>query len=340
LSPSPPSLASTVAAGAAAAGAPTAVAAAAAAGEALSRAGVKALWKREHLDIVRALEIAAASAAVPRGAAAAAMSGLGYTPTATEAARLLRDIGFWSAEAEPPPPPPPPGASANGRPSSLSASKSASTAPPPARARSDGVTAGWTFPPDVLDEARRLRAAARRRRVGFATGATAVGRGRRNCLAGRGGVWAVDDPAARFLDDAITIRRVRAKSVGDRDVWRVTVHIADVDAVVSVGTAMDTLARERGESLYLPARPLHMLPAAAMEGAGFSKDLPTETVAVQMDVDVGARALVDWDVFAAVVGPVRRVTYDGFNAALGGGRAAPRTSARRDGDGGGVEASA
>ncbi|KAK1864585.1 hypothetical protein I4F81_007130 [Pyropia yezoensis] len=256
----------------------------------LSRAGVKALWKRQHLDIVRALEIAAASDAVPRGAGAAAMTGLGYTPTAAEAARLLRDIGFC-------------------------------------------VMSGWTFPPDVLDEARRLRAAARRRRSGFATGATAVGRGRRNCLPSRGGVWAVDDPAARFLDDAFTIRRVRAKSVADRDVWRVTVHIADVDAVVGAGTAMDTLACERGESLYLPARPLHMLPAAAMEGAGFSKELPTETVAVQMDVDVGTRTLVDWDVFLGVVGPVRRLTYDGLNAALSDARKAPRSSVRLDEDG-------
>lgn len=287
----------------------------------LSRAGIKALWKRQHLDVVRALEIAAASDTVPRGAAAAAMTGLGYTPTAAEAARLLRDIGFWSAEAAP----------TTSSPSTSSSSPSA--APRPLLSSKDSVMSGWTFPPDVLDEARRLRAAARRRRSGFATGATAVGRGRRNCLPSRGGVWAVDDPAARFLDDAFTIRRVRAKSVADRDVWRVTVHISDVDAVVGAGTAMDTLACERGESLYLPARPLHMLPAAAMEGAGFSKELPTETVAVQMDVDVGARTLVDWDVFLGVVGPVRRLTYDGLNAALSDARKAPRSSVRLDEDG-------
>lgn len=287
----------------------------------LSRAGVKALWKRQHLDIVRALEIAAASDAVPRGAGAAAMTGLGYTPTAAEAARLLRDIGFWSAEAAP------------STPSPSSSSSASSAAPRRSLTSEDSVMSGWTFPPDVLDEARRLRAAARRRRSGFATGATAVGRGRRNCLPSRGGVWAVDDPAARFLDDAFTIRRVRAKSVADRDVWRVTVHIADVDAVVGAGTAMDTLACERGESLYLPARPLHMLPAAAMEGAGFSKELPTETVAVQMDVDVGTRTLVDWDVFLGVVGPVRRLTYDGLNAALSDARKAPRSSVRLDEDG-------
>ncbi|GAB0496999.1 hypothetical protein MMPV_008322 [Pyropia vietnamensis] len=288
--------------------------AAAAATNVLSRAGVKALWKRQHLDIVRSLEIAAASDAVPRGAAAAAMTSLGYTPTAAEAARLLRDIGFWSAEP----------ATSTQSPSSSASRELLSS--------EDSVLSGWTFPPDVLDESRRLRAAARRRRSGFATGATALGRGRRNCLSARGGVWAVDDTATRFLDDAFTIRRVRARSVADRDVWRVTVHIADVDAVVGAGTAMDKLAYERGESLYLPARPLHMLPAAAMEAAGFSKELPTETVAVQMDVDIGARELVDWDVFLAVVGPVRRLTYDGLNLALNDVRKAPRTSVRRDGD--------
>lgn len=287
----------------------------AAASDVLSRAGVKALWKRQHLDIVRSLEIAAASDAVPRGAAAAAMTGLGYTPTAAEAARLLRDIGFWSAEASP------------------STQSQSSSALRESLSSEDSVMSGWTFPPDVLDESRRLRAAARRRRSGFATGATAVGRGRRNCLSARGGVWAVDDPASRFLDDAFTVRRVRARSVADRDVWRVTVHIADVDAVVGAGTAMDTLACERGESLYLPARPLHMLPAAAMEAASFSKELPNETVAVQMDVDIGARELVDWDVFLAVVGPVRRLTYDGLNAALSDVRKAPRSSVRLDGDG-------
>lgn len=66
-------------------------------------------------------------------------------------------------------------------------------------------------------------------------------------------VITIDPIDARDFDDAISVRR-------KGDGWELAVHIADVSHYVRPGSAIDTEARERGNSTYLPDKVLPMLP--------------------------------------------------------------------------------
>lgn len=64
----------------------------------------------------------------------------------------------------------------------------------------------------------------------------------------------IDGITARDFDDAVSARKGRDGSIV------VEVHIADVSHFVRPGGALDTAARERGTSVYLPGRCVPMLP--------------------------------------------------------------------------------
>ena len=70
----------------------------------------------------------------------------------------------------------------------------------------------------------------------------------------------VDDADARDFDDAVW-----AESGPDGG-WHAVVAIADVAWYVRPGSALDQMARERGNSIYLPDRVLPMLPEALSNG--------------------------------------------------------------------------
>jgi len=70
----------------------------------------------------------------------------------------------------------------------------------------------------------------------------------------------IDGATARDFDDAVW-----AAAEGD-DGWRIMVAIADVAHYVRPGSALDTAAALRGNSVYFPDRVVPMLPAALSEG--------------------------------------------------------------------------
>jgi ribonuclease R len=69
-------------------------------------------------------------------------------------------------------------------------------------------------------------------------------------------VVTIDPDDAKDFDDAICLQRVAP------DQWKLWVHIADVSHYVKPGTALDTEARQRGNSTYLVDRVIPMLPEA------------------------------------------------------------------------------
>lgn len=297
------------------------------------------MWSRDHLEILRELEIYAASASGAKGRAATALEALGYEPTDDGAARMLLDIEYWATGTVE--------KHGGGKTQSNEASNGTSIAASwidsryaeisdqeklrakvrKSRAGQNGndvaqTIRDWTFPPEILAEARELRETVRERRSKFLKRRfNSTNLGRRNLLQSHDGhplrVYCIDDKASRFLDDALSVQVLE-----DGAVIRVAVHIADVDQVVKSGSAIDELARERGQSLYLPLKPLHMLPAAAMEAASFSSSFPTEAITVLMDFDVINEVISNWEVFSSVVPPVTRLNYDQFDAALEDGAAA------------------
>ena len=70
----------------------------------------------------------------------------------------------------------------------------------------------------------------------------------------------IDPPDAKDFDDAVSLTR---DAEGQ---WVLGVHIADVSHFVPEGLALDTAARARGNSVYLPGQTLPMLPEMLSNG--------------------------------------------------------------------------
>ncbi len=74
-------------------------------------------------------------------------------------------------------------------------------------------------------------------------------------------VITIDPPDAKDFDDAVSVT-IDPKTKH----WILTVHIADVSAFVKAGGALDTEARKRATSVYLPQRVLPMFPEVISNG--------------------------------------------------------------------------
>lgn len=324
-------------------------------------------WTRDHLEILRDIEICAASGSIAKGTAGTALQALGYDATDDGASSLLLDIGYWGIgsvemdgggsvqqlDTRPPvkreacflsdrinskgvriqEPDANELETSTTRAQSHMASSAAAQREDKSEVEEHAGALGtdifasseledsnrgvrdWTFSPPILAEARELRSNTHERRAHYMNGAISPQGPRR--LISRGSrqttprIYCVDDKSARFLDDALSIEHLKPGRL-----VRISVHVADVDEVVRSGSAMDRLAKERGESLYLPLKPLHMLPAAAMDAASFSTVVPTEAITASMEVDMVTGEFKAWEVFASLVPPVTRINYDQYDAAL------------------------
>ena len=113
----------------------------------------------------------------------------------------------------------------------------------------------------------------------------------------------IDPVDARDFDDAISIRKMG-------DYRELHVHIADVALYVAPNSALDSEARIRGTSVYLPDRVIPMLPEVLSNGACSLKpleDRPTRTVIMKFD-KAGER--VDFSIVPSVIRSDRRMTYE------------------------------
>ena len=273
------------------------------------------LWTREELELLREIQIVAASGTAASGTAATALRSLGYEEDDNGATKLLLDVQYWTRGK-------PTNDTLRGFKRDNSAVHNGTTPTPEQMVdslrnqRPAGTVRDWAFPQEILSEARDVRKRARIKRLSLLDG-NAVNRNeyRRTFPRGQNGrsveVFCVDDKKSRFLDDAFSVVRLN-----DRGLVRVLIHIADVDEVVTSGSAIDIMARDRGESLYLPLKPLHMLPAAVMEAASFDAVMATEAITISVDVDLHHELVCNWEVFASVVPPVTRLDYDQFDLAL------------------------
>ncbi len=73
-------------------------------------------------------------------------------------------------------------------------------------------------------------------------------------------VSTIDPPDAKDYDDAISIKRL------DDGGWELGIHIADVAHFIEPGTALDTEAADRANSVYLPRLVIPMLPEILSNG--------------------------------------------------------------------------
>jgi ribonuclease R len=125
----------------------------------------------------------------------------------------------------------------------------------------------------------------------------------------------IDPDDAKDFDDAINVDKI------DNQTWELGVHIADVAAYVTPGSALDREARKRGNSVYLPDRVIPMLPERLSNGVCSLKpevDRLTHSVFIQFDKSGRAKNAR----FAkTVIRSARRLTYKEAYAIL---KAPPR----------------
>ena len=122
----------------------------------------------------------------------------------------------------------------------------------------------------------------------------------------------IDPETARDFDDAVAIESLPG---GGTRLW---VAVADVSHYVREGSPVDTEARKRGCSLYLPNRAIAMLPEAL--SSHLCSLLPEEdrlAMVARIDLDRSFE-VKETDFSAAVIHSRARLDYPGVAAALAG----------------------
>ena len=117
-------------------------------------------------------------------------------------------------------------------------------------------------------------------------------------------VVTIDPDDARDFDDAIDVEKV-----DNNGGWRLGVHIADVSAYVTPGSALDREARRRGNSVYLPDRVIPMLPERLSIGVcSLNPGVDRLTFSAFIEFDKNGRAKNSH--FArSVIRSAKRLTY-------------------------------
>jgi ribonuclease R len=115
--------------------------------------------------------------------------------------------------------------------------------------------------------------------------------------------WTTDPIDAQDFDDAISVRE-------EDDAYRLWVHIADVSHYVHPDSAMWTEAVERGNTVYLPAYTIHMLPPTLAETV--CSLVPNEdrlAHTVEMELDPETLSFESIDIYKSVIRSDERLTY-------------------------------
>jgi ribonuclease R len=119
----------------------------------------------------------------------------------------------------------------------------------------------------------------------------------------------IDGETAKDFDDA-----VYCEPAGKR--FRLLVAIADVSHYVHRGDALDTDARERGNSVYFPRRVIPMLPEKLSDGI-CSLVPDADRLAMVCEMNVSARGeLTRYEFYPAVIRSHARLTYTQVAGAL------------------------
>ncbi len=160
------------------------------------------------------------------------------------------------------------------------------------------------FPAAALAEASAIRGAA-----------TEVGPAIRDL---RGRLWAsIDNDDSRDLDQLSVAEPLAGGAV------KILVAVADVDATVKSGSAIDEHARDNTTSVYTAAQVFSMLPERlSTDLTSFGED--RERLAIVMEMVVAADgAVTDSDVYRAVVQNRAKLAYNGIAAWLDGAASPP-----------------
>ncbi|MEW6052000.1 MAG: ribonuclease R [Candidatus Zixiibacteriota bacterium] len=148
-----------------------------------------------------------------------------------------------------------------------------------------------SFPPDVLEEAER--AAAEFHGIDITERLDLT----RECI------YTIDPENAKDHDDAVSV----AKSAGG---YQLGVHIADVSHFVKEGTALDTEAFTRGNSVYLPGMVIPMLPEVlSNDVCSLKPDRKRLAHSIFIDYDAKGKML-SWRLADSVINSQAKLSYE------------------------------
>lgn len=120
-------------------------------------------------------------------------------------------------------------------------------------------------------------------------------------------IFTIDGALARDFDDAVSI------DVLDGGNYYLGVHIADVSEYVTPGSALDSEAYMRGNSVYLPDRVIPMLPERLSNGVcSLNPNVDRLTLSVFMEIDKSGK-IVENRISKSVIRSSRRLTYEDMN---------------------------
>lgn len=112
----------------------------------------------------------------------------------------------------------------------------------------------------------------------------------------------IDGEDARDFDDAVHCRR-------EQDGWRLWVAIADVSYYVRLRSALDTEARNRGNSVYFPNRVVPMLPEILSNGL-CSLNPQVDRLCMVCEIKLSDKGVMkDYQFYEAVMNSHARLTY-------------------------------
>ncbi|MDE0203771.1 MAG: VacB/RNase II family 3'-5' exoribonuclease [Rhodospirillaceae bacterium] len=137
----------------------------------------------------------------------------------------------------------------------------------------------------------------------------------------------IDGADARDFDDAVWAKADPAPD--NPGGWQAVVAIADVAHFVRLGSALDSAARERGNSAYFPDRVVPMLPEAlSADLCSLKPGVDRACLAAHLRVSAEGD-LRDWRFERALMRSAARLTYDGVQEAYerGGDGLAPSVRA-------------
>lgn len=126
----------------------------------------------------------------------------------------------------------------------------------------------------------------------------------------------IDPVDARDFDDAVSITE-------EKEGWSLGVHIADVSGFVPQGGALDSEARLRGNSVYLPKEVFPMLPEQLSNGiCSLVEGEDRMTFSVMMKIDKYGE-IESYEIAESVIRSAKRLAYEEAQEIIEGVREAP-----------------
>ncbi len=125
-------------------------------------------------------------------------------------------------------------------------------------------------------------------------------------------VFTIDEASTLDIDDGLSLRATD-------DGYEAGIHIVDAAALIPIDGALDSAARERMTSLYLPEGTLHMLPRALAEERGSMSEGDARRAVSLLTRWSPGHELVDWELCRSFVQSKRRLSYHEADAALESG---------------------